>query len=72
MLSNFLMGHAEDNFTDAMYPLVFIEEITKDDLLRCKRDNIIIIDLDKHRFFNPNKNEWEPMKKFRNFKDQWR
>lgn len=72
MTGNFLMGDTQDTCGDGMYPMVFVTEIEKDDLLRTKQDGVIIIDLDKKKFFNPNKNSWIDMKSFKKFKDQWR
>ena len=67
----YLMGRIDDTYEDGMYPLVKVAEITKEDLLRCKRDEIIIIELIAGKYFDYKSNEWKLLKSFANYKEQW-
>jgi hypothetical protein len=71
MTGNFLMGSPEDNFSNGMYPMAFVKEITKEDIIRSVTDDLIIIDLDLKKFFDAKINGWTDIKEFKNFKDQW-
>lgn len=71
MKGNFLMGNSTDNISDGIYPLVFVCDITKEDLIRASRDDIVIINLDNKTSFEPSSNSWKTMKSLYNFKDMW-
>lgn len=69
-MKKYLMGSTyEMNEDDSLYPLTFVDTISKDDLLRCKRDDIIIINLIDRTFFSHKKNEWIVLKQVKEFKD---
>ncbi len=68
------MGKSDDT-TDkeyGMYPLVMVDEITKEDLLRCKRDKIIIINLIDCTYFDIDNNKWADLKQYNKYSDQWK
>lgn len=72
MTGNFLMGSSEDTFSNGLYPLVFVKEISKEDIIRSVKDDLIIVDLDRKTFFDIKTNNWSDIKNVDQFKDQWR
>lgn len=75
-MKKYLMGSSSDTLgaEHGMYPVVFVDEITKDDLIRAQRDGrsgIVIINLIDGTFYSPDKNEWIELRKFDKYKDQW-
>ena len=54
-----------------MYPFVFVDTITKDDLLRCKSGNHVIINIIDGTVFDAATNSWEKIAEYSNYKDQW-
>ena len=68
----YLIGNSNDSIEDGMYPLTIIKNLKKEDLLRCKRDDIIIINLEDKKYFDPNKNSWMEIKQYQEYTDQWK
>ena len=67
----YLMGRIDDTYEDGMYPLVKVSEITKEDLSRCRRNEIIIYDLIEGKFFDYVNNYWSKIPSYTHYKDQW-
>ena len=68
----YLMGNSDDSIDDGMYSLVSVDKISKEDLLRCKRDNIVIINISNNTIFNHRKNSWDSIEKYEHYTDQWK
>lgn len=67
----FLIGSSEDLLGDGLYPLTFVHDIRKEDLLRVARDGIVIIDLLEKKYFDPKNNNWKSVDKYTYFSDRW-
>jgi hypothetical protein len=66
------MGRIDDTYElDGMYPLVKVSGLTKDDLLRCEKYEIIIYDLEQDKYFSYKTNQWVSVKIFSQYKNQW-
>lgn len=67
----YLMGRIDDTYEDGMYPLVRVSELTKEDLLRCAKYEIIIYDLENSKYYDYQSNEWKTVKAFAQYRKQW-
>ena len=56
--AGFLMGIVDDTYEQGMYPLIVVENITKNDMIRCEKFDIIIINLNELQSSNYKKNVW--------------
>jgi len=73
-MKKYLMGSSNDLLRDGLYPLIAVDDITKEDLARCKdkHNEIVIINVYELTFFDAETNSWKPIKEFNNFNDQWK
>jgi hypothetical protein len=68
----YLVGCPIDNIDEGMYPMVLLNEISKDELLRCKRDDISIVNIENRTIFNHKKNTWDKIKTYSKYTDLWK
>lgn len=69
-MNRYLIGSSEDLREEGLYPLAFVESISKEDLLRCKDNpDTVIVDLVAMGYYNPTENEWLPLKTVESYKD---
>lgn len=67
----YLMGRIDDTYENGMYPLVKVYDIAKEDLQRCKRDEIIIYNLQDNTYYDYKNNRWENIPFFNRYNSQW-
>ena len=71
-MKKYLMGIYSDTLEDGMYPISFVDEIKKEDLLRAKNYDVMIVDLIEGKLFDSEENKWILIEGFTQYKDQWK